>query len=59
MLLVKRSTQLPGGALYPNDKSLRKGRREEGKRALAFPWSLALCHQSLAFRARLLDAKPC
>ena len=67
MLLVKRSTQLPGTALYPNvSLSIKICAKEGGKKknglrftSLAFPWSLALCHQSLAFRARLLDAKPC
>ena len=67
MLLVKRSTQLPGTALYPNVSLAIKicakegGKKKNGLRlpSLAFSWSLALCHQSLAFRARLLDAKPC
>ena len=67
MLLVKRSTrQLPGAALYPNvSLSIRICTKEGGKKknglrlpSLAFPWSLALCHQSLAFRARLFNAKP-
>ena len=67
MLLVKRSTQLPGTALYPNVSLAIKicakegGKKKNGLRlpSLAFSLSLALCHQSLAFRARLLDAKPC
>ena len=67
MLLVKRSTQLPGTALYPNVSLAIKICAKEGEKkknglrlpSLAFSWSLALCHQSLAFRARLLDAKPC
>ena len=67
LLLVKRSTQLPGTALYPNVSLAIKicakegGKKKNGLRlpSLAFSWSLALCHQSLAFRARLLNAKPC
>ena len=67
MLLVKRSTQLPGTTLYPNVSLAIKicakegGKKKNGLRlpSLAFSWSLALCHQSLAFRARLLNAKPC
>ena len=45
-------------------KRARKGRREGDNRrdvlrlpSVPFPWSLAVHHQSLAFRARLYDAK--
>ena len=53
-------TSLLGACLVPSQTSLsrlkcaRKGRREG---AVPFPWSLAVQHQSLEFRARLYDAK--
>ena len=57
-----------GAASYPDvslDENVRVkegGKETTGETALrlpsvAFPWSLAVHHQSLAFRARLYDAK--
>ena len=50
-------------ASYPEVslRCARKGRREgdngRGLPSVPFPWSLAVHHQSLAFRARLCHAK--
>ena len=57
-----------GAASYPDvslDENVRAkegGKETTGETALrlpsvAFPWSLAVHHQSLAFRARLYDEK--
>ena len=44
-------------SLDENVRSKEGGKETTGETAVPFPWSLAVHHQSLAFRARLYEAK--
>ena len=44
-------------SLDENVRSKEGGKETTGKPAVSFPWSLAVHNQSLAFRARLYEAK--
>ena len=44
-------------SLDENVRSKEGGKETTGETAVPFPWSLAVHHQSLAFRSRLYEAK--